>query len=441
MNTGFSPTADGGASGPDAVGRLRQLLRAPRPADPDWQDEAGRMVALTAVRFLSDEPVAALRDWALISLAAVLGVKSAKKRLPNTARWAKDSPPDLSALSELDERRAALGTLAKLKKPWVAEYAARCVQDEAIGIDLVPTLVGWVVSSSSDRAVLLGVAVPRVLADLSDAARLRFVAKELGKLPASGDPVSADALSKALEELSAAVAAAVSRLDARGDTATSGPLIAATLGVLQQTWRQSPGVLLHAATQRAFQRLRMALPRTQKAIPSEVRNASVATVSVLVELVKLGGRDCVPHVRQMLPALAATYPGFLDCLRTEAGQAPLLQGILSGEDSKADHSPDADVQDVFAGLLPAWDAYVAELNDEEPVRPIGAMLQRAAAAVGIGRVGEPGTVVPYVPSDHHLDEVGGSPPSLVRVLSPGVSVRRDSGAERVLIRALVAAVQ
>jgi hypothetical protein len=439
VNADYSLTGDGGVVAPEPATRLRQLLNDPRPSDPAWQDETGRMVGLTAVRFLSDEPVAALRDWALISLASALGSKSAKKRLPNPGRWATESPPDLVTLSELDERRAALGTLTKLKKAWAVEYAARGIQDDAIGTDLVPTLLEWVASSSPDRAALLGAAYPRVLTGLSDAARLRLVAKQLGKLPPSASGESPEALSGALEQLSAAVAGTVSRLSSAGDTATSDLLIAATLGTVQHAWRQSPGILLHSATQRAFQILRGALPKTKQVPPAEIGNAAIATVSMLIEFVRLGGRASAPYVQQLLPALAAAYPRFTDYLRAQTGRVPLFDDILSGEISASALTPESEVEAVFAGLLPAWDAYVAELEDSEPVVPLGAMLHRAAAAVGVNRVGEPGVVVPYVPSDHHLEDRSGPVPSHVRVLRPGVSVRRDGGAALVLVRALVAA--
>jgi hypothetical protein len=95
---------------------------------------------------------------------------------------------------------------------------------------------------------------------------------------------------------------------------------------------------------------------------------------------------------------------------------------------------------VFARLLPAWDAFVAELPDASRAASLSAMLHQAAGTLGIAALGEAGEVVGYDPLSHHLAEDDGASPGQVRILRSGVQVRRADGSSRVLVAALVAAV-
>ena len=68
------------------------------------------------------------------------------------------------------------------------------------------------------------------------------------------------------------------------------------------------------------------------------------------------------------------------------------------------------------------------------------MLRQAAETVGVVPMGEKGDVVSYDPLSHHLTTEDAEAPSQVRIVRPGVQVRRPDGSARVLVAALVAAV-
>ena len=94
----------------------------------------------------------------------------------------------------------------------------------------------------------------------------------------------------------------------------------------------------------------------------------------------------------------------------------------------------------FKVLLPAWDAFVAELPDASRAASLSAMLQQAAGTAGITPLGEKDAVVSYDPLSHHLVAEASESPSQVRIVRPGVQVQRPDGSARVLVAALVAAV-
>jgi hypothetical protein len=94
-------------------------------------------------------------------------------------------------------------------------------------------------------------------------------------------------------------------------------------------------------------------------------------------------------------------------------------------------------ESVFAGLLPAWDAFMADLPDPSRAASLTSMMKRAAGAVGVEPMGVVGEVIDFDPLSHRVS--GGGQVSLgrVRILRAGVMVRRTDGSVRTLVEALV----
>ncbi len=158
-------------------------------------------------------------------------------------------------------------------------------------------------------------------------------------------------------------------------------------------------------------------------------------VAELLKWVRATHLDSLSFIRESYAPLvaAAKTAERTSALLKEAGKL-----LKTGGPEAAANLADGTAALVFARLLPAWNAFVAELPDASRAASLSAMLHQAAGTLGISALGEAGEIVGYDPLSHHLASDDGASPGKVRILRPGVQVRRPDGSSRVLVAALVA---
>lgn len=421
---------------------LRALLDEPKPKDESWQAEAARAVSMLAVRFLSEtSDELAMRTVALLSLAQSLGVKEARKRALKLTRWTEAAPPPLTTLAQKDEQHAAMGVLAKLTTPWARPYAQQALTDLSLPEEFVAELLKWVRTTHLDSLSFVRESYAPLVAAAKTAERTSALLKEAGKLLKPGGP-------EAAANLADGTAALVDALLRRAQPETDGDKafaasVAALLHLLQDQAASTPAILLQPGFVMAFARLSGAAAKgsTSKQVTSVADVLSLATISLLSADFERHGKQVAIHWNAMVPTWRAAYSNWDAAIAAAARLSPALLAITSdrGEDSNVEAEAYA-TEAVFARLLPAWSAFVAELPDASRATSLSSMLHQAAGTLGIAALGAAGEVVGYDPLSHHLAEDDGKSPAQVRILRPGVQVQRPDGSSRVLVAALVAAV-
>lgn len=420
---------------------LRTLLDKPKPKDEVWQEAAARAVSMLAVGFLNEpDEEAALRAVALLALAQSLGVKEARKRAIKLSRWATTAPPPLSVLALKDEQEAALVALPKLATVWARPYAEQALADPSLPDEFVPDLLRWARTTFADTlGFTRDFCAPQVAAGRSPL-RTAILLKEAAKLL---KPLKPEAATKLAECTSALIGALCEATPvAAADKKAFGNCVVALLHVAQDQAAAMPAVLLQPAFVMAVDRLSEVASKgsAAKQVAAGARGMSHATVSLLMADLERSGRQAADHWKAMVPMWRSAYPGWDKAITAAAAVSPAMGALDAQGEHDAPASPDAYASEaVFARLLPAWDAFVADLPDASRALSLSAMLQQAARTVGVVPMGESGAVVAYDPLSHHLAVEGAEVPGQVRIVRPGVQVVRPDGSARVLVAALVAA--
>lgn len=420
---------------------LRTLLDTPKPKDEPWQAEAGRAVSRLAVEFLNEaNDDAALRSVALLGLAQSIGVKEARKRTIKLSRWAEAAPPPLTALAEKDEQQAALTALAKLNTAWSRSYTEQALADLSLPEEFASELLKWARATYADNLSFISdFYAPRVAAAKS-AERTAALLKDAAKLLKPSKP---DAVAKLTEGIALLVDALLQRAQpADGDEKVVTSSVVALLNLLQDQATFVPAVLLQPAFVRAIGQLAAATSKSaaSKQVANVADALSLATISLLVADIERYGSQAADHWRAMIPSWRTAYSGWDAAIALATAVSPALAALTAESNQAGQESADSYATEaVFARLLPAWDAFVADLPDANRAASLSAMLQQAAGTVGITPMGESGAVVSYDPLSHHLVAEGDESPGQVRIVRPGVLVQRPDGSSRVLVAALVAA--
>jgi hypothetical protein len=421
---------------------LRALLDTPKPKDEDWQTDAGRAISMLAVRFLTETiDESALRTVALLGLAQLLGVKEARKRALKLTRWTEVAPPPLTTLVQRDEQHAALGVLARLTTPWARPYAVQALTDLSLPEECVPGLLKWVRATHLEGLSFIRESYAPLVAAAKTAERTSTLLKEAGKLLKPGGPEAATTLADGIAALVDALLR-TAQLEKDGEKAFVAS-VAALLHLMQDQAAAVPAILLQPAFVMAFGRLSGTASKgtASKQLASVADALSLATISLLSADIERHGKPAAVHWNALVPIWRAAYSSWDASIAAAVKLSPALAAITSerGEDTNAEADAYAS-EAVFARLLPAWVAFVAELPDASRAASLSAMLHQAAGTLGIAALGEAGEVVGYDPLSHHLAEDDGASPGQVRILRSGVQVRRADGSSRVLVAALVAAV-
>lgn len=430
------------ATPPRPADLLRALLDAPKPKDEAWQAEAGRAVSMVAVGFLNDaDDELALRSVALLGVAQSLGVKEARKRAIKLARWAEAVPPPLTTLPAKDEQQAALTALAKLNTVWSRPYAGQALADLSSPEEFVPDLLKWGCATYTDNLSFTRDFYAPQVAAAKSAERAAVLLKEAAKLLRPSKPEAAASLAESVAVLVDGLLRSVQPGSA--DDKAFGSSASALLHLAQDSAAAAPAVLLQPAFVMALGRLSAATSKgaaaKQMAMASDA--LSLATISLLMADMERSGSQAADHWRGMVSTWRATYPNWDASIASATVVSPALAALTADGSEDAKEGADAYASEaVFARLLPAWDAFVAELPDASRAASLSAMLQQAAGTAGITPLGDRGAIVSYDPLSHHLVAEEGESPSQVRIVRPGVQVQRPDGSARVLVAALVAAV-
>ena len=421
---------------------LRALLDDPKSKDEAWQEQVGRAVSMVAVSFLNEpNDESALRAVALLTLAQSLGVKEARKRAIKLSRWAEKVPPPLTVLQAKDEQQAALIALAKLTTAWSRPYAEQALANLALPDEFAPELLKWARATFADTASFTrDFYAPQVAAGRTSE-RIAFLLKDAYRLLR---PLRPDAAAKLADTPAVLIRSFCQSLKTSvvGDKAF-GSSVAALLHLVQDQAATMPAMLLQPAFVTAVTRLSEVASKgtASKQVAVAAEALSLATISLLMADVERAGKAATDHWRPMVPTWRAAYPRWDEDITAAAAVAPAMadlavEGVIDAAASSDPYASEA----VFARLLPAWDAFVAELPDANRASSLSAMLRQAAETAGVESMGEKGDMVSYDPLSHHLTTEEAGAPSQVRIVRPGVQVRRADGSARVLVAALVAAV-
>lgn len=419
---------------------LRALLDTPKPKDEDWQFEAGRAVSILAVEFLKEaNDEAALRSVALLGLSQSLGVKEARKRAIKLSRWAEAAPPPLTTLTVKDEQQAALTTLTKLTVSWSRPYAEQALADLSLPEEFVSELLKWARATYRDNLTFTQDFYAPQVAAAKGAERTVALLKDAAKLLKPSKPEAASTLAESLASLVDTFLQFTQPADV--DERAFGNSVAALLHLVQDHAAAVPAVLLQPTFVRAVGRLAAVTSKgaVSKQVASVTDVLSFATISLLVADLERYGSQASDHWRPMVPTWRAAYSSWDASIALVSVASPALATLTANSSTAAQASSDAYATEaVFARLLPAWDAFVAELPDANRAASLSAMLQQAAGTLGIVPMGEKNAVVSYDPLSHHLTSEQGVSPGQVRIVRPGVQVQRTDGSARVLVAALVA---
>lgn len=417
--------------------RLRELLKSPKPKLEEWQAEAGRMVSLLAVQFPQEEDEAkALSIVALVSLAASVGVKEAKKKSLKLTRWSKTPPLPVQALPHRDEQHAAVLALSKIKSPWALTYVEHALASPELALELVPELLRWARTAAPDWATFVVKTYAVSLASCSQSKRAMVMLKEAPKLLRVAESIPTDKVAETLGTMIRTIIGAADKF--REDEKTSVSMLGAGFAVYQQAWQAMPALLLQPAMFNVLQPLSAAIKTLKKKPPGSVDTALLATLSLVGDMGRRFGAVATEQCKLLLPMWMVAYPNFHKQIKLAAALEPALASLLkTASDAPKVTEQIYNSESAFAALLPAWDAFVAELPDPSQASSIGLMLNRAAGTVQVERQGVVGEVLDYDPLSHHLENHSGAYALKVRVLRAGVIARRADGSMRTLVQTLV----
>jgi hypothetical protein len=417
--------------------RLRALLHSPKPADAQWQEEAGRMVAMLAVRYPQQaDDVDAFSTMALIGLAATKGVKEAKKRSLNLTRWSKAAPPNVEVLSDAEEQGAAVAAISKLKAPWAAGYLEFALSSSSVDVGVLPDLLRWLRRETGDWVAFVAGPFAAVINKCPDDAHALAVLKEGPKLLRYASLVPVDRAGESLAVLVRAITDCSCRFT--DDPKVAGQLLASGFVLLEQAWQALPTLLLQPAMLNAITQLGQAMRALKKPLPTCVETATWMVFSLVSDSIKRFGDDGVRQFQPLVPLWSVAFPDFQKQFKQATVAEPALDALVSRDNQReGDGGQRYAAEAAFSILLPAWEAFVANLPDPESAASLSSMMRHAAASVSVEILGTVDDVVDYDPLSQHLAEAGSDMPRRVRVVRTGVVARRQDGSVRTLVPMLV----
>lgn len=428
-----------GATTAHKIDRVRELLARPKPKSPEWQDETGRLISMLALGFAQEpDESSALTIVALVGQATARGVKAAKLRDLRLVRWVEAAPPSLSVLGSVDEKRAGIAALSKLKAPWWRGYTEAALDNVDVPAALIPHIARWGLGVERDWPAYLGGSYASAVAAAPDLARAAALLKEAPKLMRFAEYKRPASVAEALHRLLEAATQITKQHEGGGKAVAA--VLKRTFDVVEIAGHGLPALLLQPAYVSAHGQLTAALNAGKRSAPANLGTASSATISLLVDSVARFGKGAVELLRPLIAIWSSTYPGFSKQLREAVALEPGLSGLLAGQGEPEEQINQDDryaTEGAFATVLPAWDAFVGQLPDPTTADSLGLMLRDAAASVGVERFGEVGALTLFDPLAHHLAGGQQVPPLRVSVARAGVLVRRADGTERILLKALV----
>ncbi len=424
------------------ITRLREILSVKKTISIDKQEEAGRLVALSAIQFHKESSNEnAFELMALLNLAKVKGVKEAKKRTVNLSRWLKTEPPQISSLTNSSERIAAIKGLSSVEFPWAIHYIHTNFANQPLEEELATAFVLWGKASSKDLANFITDVYAPLIRSIKDAKLLVKTLKDSPKffIPYTDSPPNELAI--ALNTLSIAILESL-----RNYQKNKKDVIAihqAAASSLAECWRHIPALLLQPNFIDAYQKITSSLSDYKKIPTASFDQIESATVSLLIDKISSGGDLALKQLLPIRKQWEKSFPNFKKVTKILSGKNTALKNFLEySEQSIKDQFTNSENSDsVFAALLPAWDQYTQELNDNDiqAVKSLTHLIYKAANNANIESFGERGQVVPYDPLAHNVSNDESPPPLKVHIVRPGVLFRRPDKSIRILLPAFTSA--
>ena len=424
------------------ITRLREILFVKKTISIDTQEEAGRLVALSAIQFHKESSnEIAFQLMALLNLAKVKGVKEAKKRTVNLSRWLKTEPPFISSLTDSSERIAATKGLGSVKFPWAIHYIQTNFANEPLEEELATAFVLWGRASSRDLAHFITDVYVPLISSIRDSKLLVKYLKDSQKffIPYNDSPPNELAI--ALNTLSIAILESLRKFQNNKKDVIS--IHQAATASLNECWRFNPALLLQPNFIDAYQNITSSLSDYKKIPTSSFAQIESATISLLIDKISSSENLAIKQLLPMRKQWEKYFPNFRKVTKILSGKNTALKNFLEySEQSTNDQSKNTEnSESVFAALLPAWDQYTQELNDNEiqTVKSLTHLINKAANNANIESFGERGQVVPYDPLAHNVSYDESPPPLKVRIIRPGVLFRRPDKSIRILLPAFTSA--
>lgn len=419
---------------------LDLLLESVDSKSNEWQSECGRLVALLAVSLLQHETddFDYLRVIVAIRHAQVTGVKEAKKRNLNSARFQTICPPDLAFLNSPEDRRAAIELLSPIKAEWCQGYIAKCQKFAEADKSLLSLLVHWAGQNSSTIESFLTVFMQPVIASAADTEFKIRALKEaqivVTKFTFMSSVEAGIAIFNTCESTEA-LALAVPM-----DDKLLFGLYCFVQSYIEILLKSCPLVLLEANFLAALQSLSNAFKTANsgQALIRFKKSLATSTVSSVDTLLSRGGCYQADYWRPMVASWRMVYPTFKSSIDAISAQSPAMAQLFVSDANEPSLDPESSVIPIYARLLPEWHFYRSTLNDADKVDAIDSMIREAASINGVEYLGTIGEVCVLDPILHQMSDGNESVPGMVKIVRPGVVYRRQDGSFRVLLTALVA---
>jgi hypothetical protein len=426
----------------ELISRLREILSVKKNISIEKQDEAGRLVALSAIQFQNENSNEIAFDlMALIYLAKIKGVKEAKKRTVNLSRWLETEPPFIGKLKDSNERIAAIKGLSSVEFPWAINYIQSNFLNHTMEEDLATAFVMWGKSSSKDLAdFIIDIYVP-LLTSIKDAKLFVKFLKESPKFFIPYTSSHSHELAIAINKLSIAIIESLRNFQINKKEVIL--INQAAVTCLTECWQYAPPLLLQPNFVNAYKNVTSSLNKYKKIPTASFNKIESATINLIIEKIPTCGDLALKQLLTMRKQWEETYPNFQKLTKILSKKNTILNCFLENNVKSAqDHSIDPIKSDsVFSALLPAWDRYKQELNEneKEAVETLTVLINKAANNANIESFGERGQLVYYDPLSHNLNSDVSHPPLMVRIIRPGVLFRRPDQSIRVLIQAFTSA--
>jgi hypothetical protein len=418
------------------IQRLREILLIKRPISNDNQVEAGKIVALSAIQFhneLSNET--AFELMALLTLAKINGINEAKKRTINLSRWLNTEPPSLKLLTNQNEKIAAVKGLSSIEFKWALNYIQASILDQPLDEDLAKAILQWGRVASTDLTIFLKEVYTPVVLEIKDAKLLAKLLKECLKFFTPFTETPQNQLAIALNMLSLAILKSVENFKKNKKEVIL--VLQSALAILNESWHYTPSLLLQPNFINAYEKITLSLSNYKKIPSSSFSQIESATISLLVSSIATGGECVIKQLHPMLIQWARIFPNFQKILKTIARKNIAIKNLIEYDPNSTNDnlSELENSESVFAALLPAWDRYTQTLNDNQVVAPLTHLINKAAKCANIESFGEREQIIPYDPLSHNLSNDQSIPPINVRIVRPGVLVRRPDQSIRILVQA------
>lgn len=406
----------------------------------EWQSECGRLVALLAVNLLQHEidDFDYLRVIVAIRRAQVTGVKEARKRNLNSARFQTTCPPDLALLNSPEDRRAAIELLSPIRAEWCQEYIAKCQKFAENDKSLLSLLVHWAGQNSSTIESFLKVFIQPVIAGAADTEFKIRTLKEAQIVVTKFMFVPAVEAGTAI--FNTCESAEALALAAPMDDKLLLGLYFFVQSYIEILLKSCPLVLLEANFLAALQSLTNTFKTASslQALIEFKRSLATSTASSLVSLLSRGGCDQADYWRPMFASWRMVYPTFKPSMDAITVQNPAIAQLFNSDADAPSLDPESSVIPIYARLLPEWYSYKSTLDEPGKVDAMDSMIREAASINGVEYLGTIGEVCVLDPILHQLSDGNESVPGKVKIVRPGVVYRRQDGSFRVLLTALVA---